>query len=508
MKWNRRDFGRIALGGLGVSLLPAGGSASAEAGQGPAAQGAGDDERKDYDLPDADHGAIRARVREVRNRDPRPNVLLVFTDQQQWDLMGCAGNQYVYTPHMDRLARRGVRFANSYCASPVCGPARGSIVTGRMPHNTQVRHNGDRLSENVPTIGEVLRQSGYRTWWSGKWHLPEPRLYADGDVRGFHNMPLPEGLPKPFLGDNQDMLFAAQSHDLLVWHAGLFPEPWFHAVSLINPHDICFWPETDREWAIGYECEEYENVAQLPPAPDNLSIPEDEPEVLSRRRSSRNRHRSETAWRAYNADYASMTSTVDRAVGMVLEGARKGGWLDNTVVIFTSDHGDGGGSHQLTGKLTPYEEAAKVPLIVVPPGGLAEGRVDGASLVSGVDIAPTVYDYAGVESPPLVHGSSLRGAVEEGGALDRDYVVMHLAPGNRKDPEQRAIEGRMVRSGSYKYVIFNRGENPELLFDLDRDPGELHNLAGDPSHADVVREHRRMLEDWKRRTGDPFDAGE
>jgi arylsulfatase A-like enzyme len=353
-------------------------------------------------------------------------------------------------------------------------------------------------------MGEVLREQGYRTWWSGKWHVPEPRLYVDGDVRGFHNMPLPK-LPRSYLGDNQDMLFAAQSSDWLVWHAGLWAAPWFHACSLINPHDICFWPRTDRDWAIGYETEAYAQPDALPPAPENCTVPNDEAEVYGRMRSRMNRERSELHWRAYHADYAAMTSTVDRAVGMVLEGARKGGWLENTLIIFTSDHGDNGGAHQLTGKLTCYEEAARVPMIVVPPGGLGEGRVDARSLVSGLDIAPTVYEYAGVESPPETCGTSLRRAVEQGGRLERDYVVMHIAPGRRNHPEQSQIEGRMVRSTRYKYVAFDWGKNPEQLFDLREDPGELTNLAPDPAYADVMRSHRQMLSDWKQRTGDPFD---
>jgi choline-sulfatase len=144
-------------------------------------------------------------------------------------------------------------------------------------------------------------------------------------------------------------------------------------------------------------------------------------------------------------------------------------------------------------------------MIVVPPGGLDEGRADGASLVSGLDIAPTVFDYAGVQTPPRHHGTSLRQAVEGGGPVDRDYVVMHIAPGRRRDPEQSKIEGRMVRSSRYKYVAFDWGENPEQLFDLENDPGELKNLATDPAHESVLKEHRRMLKDWKRRADDPFD---
>ncbi len=503
MELSRRSFAKLGAGAVGASLFMQNALSGAQDEKVKAAGDlglAGDD----YDLPKGDHEVIRKKTREVRQRDPRPNVLWIFTDQQQWDLMSCAGNKHVNTPQIDRLAQVGVRFENAYCPSPVCGPSRGSMVTGFMPHLTGVRHNGDTLSEKTPTMGEVLRKAGYRTWWSGKWHLPEPRLYVDGDVRGFHNLPLPKGLPKSFLGDCQDMLYAGMSHDWLVWHAALFPQPWFHAVSLINPHDICFWFKTNRDWAIGYQLDEYENLDRMPPSPDNTAIPNDEPEALSAGKGAR-KERPDSVWRAYNADYAAMTETVDRAVGMVLEGARKGGWLENTLIIFTSDHGDGGGSHQWSGKLSCYEEAAKVPMIIVPPGGMESGRVDTESLVSGLDIPATVYDYAGVESPPETHGRSLRGVVEGGGKADADYVVMHIAPGRRKDPEQSKIEGRMVRSSRYKYVTFNWGKHPEQLFDLENDPGELRNLAPDNQYADVIKEHRAMLEEWKKGTGDPFN---
>jgi arylsulfatase A-like enzyme len=143
-------------------------------------------------------------------------------------------------------------------------------------------------------------------------------------------------------------------------------------------------------------------------------------------------------------------------------------------------------------------------MIIVPPGGLDRGRVDGKSLVSGVDIAPTVYDYAGIDSAPEVHGRSLRSAVDRNQPAESEYVVMHIAPGSKRDPEMRKIEGRMVRSNRYKYVLFDWGQPREQLFDLHKDPGELKNLATDEAGADIISAHREMLADWKKRTGDPF----
>ena len=494
---NRGNFNKatsLGVGGLSKGFTVAGAETEADA---------RNEDYRDYPLPEGDEEVIRRRAKMERAKDPRPNILWVFTDQQQWDALSCMGNAHVYTPNMDTLARKGVRFEKAYCPSPWCGPSRGCMVTGYMPHRTGVRHNGDTLSTEVPTIGEVLREAGYQTWWSGKWHLPEARVTDRNEMRGFHNIRLPAGLPKQVLGDSNDMLFAGNAHDLLCWHASLFPNPWFYGVSLHNPHDICLWPKTDKKWWIGMQQEHYEPVENLPPMPENFAIPRNEPEAarLSRHRVQENW--TETDWRAYRADYYNMVGTVDRAVGMVLEGLRKGGWEDNTVVIFTSDHGEGAGAHQWWEKRSSYEESARIPMIVVPPGGLAEGRVDRESLVSGLDIAATVYDYADIRDNST-HGLSLRPAVEKNKRVPRDYVVMHNSPGSRRNPEERKVDGRMIRSSRYKYICFNWGENPEQFFDLEQDPGELNNLIDDPHLKGLIEEHRSMLENWKRETGDPY----
>lgn len=162
---------------------------------------------------------LREQSVRLREADPRPNILLVFTDQQTASAMSCAGNRWVETPAMDALARRGVRFVNSYCAAPVCGPSRAAMVTGLPPHRNGVVYNGDPLRPDLPTIGSVLRSAGYYTAWTGKWHLPESFLREEIDSHGFHHRPLTPGVPWCALGDQTDFLTAMDAEFFLRWQA-------------------------------------------------------------------------------------------------------------------------------------------------------------------------------------------------------------------------------------------------------------------------------------------------
>jgi choline-sulfatase len=162
-------------------------------------------------------------------------------------------------------------------------------------------------------------------------------------------------------------------------------------------------------------------------------------------------------------------------------------------VVFTSDHGEMMGSHQLTHKQRLYEEAASVPLIIAPPG--AEGRLDQQHLVSGLDILPTVLDYAGLAAPASLRGQSLRPLIEGRAVPWREFVAAENAAGGA---------ARMIRTARYKYIIFDSGDAREQFFDLERDPGELANRIADSSLADEVTRHRGLLEQWLQDTQDTF----
>ena len=229
--------------------------------------------------PEPKHEALRQRNAALRARDPRPNILLVFTDQQTANAMSCAGNPWVKTPNMDYLARRGVRFARCYCTSPVCSPSRASLLSGRMPHETGVRYNNQSPHAALPFLGHVLREQGYDATWIGKWHLPES--YPTGaEIHGFHHLPLPAKLPGQHLGDVTDMTLAQMAGQYLRWHAGLTAKPWLLGVSLHNPHDIChFFNPPSSHLAVRELEPEAREAATLPPLPPNHELDPAEPEM-------------------------------------------------------------------------------------------------------------------------------------------------------------------------------------------------------------------------------------
>jgi arylsulfatase A-like enzyme len=189
---------------------------------------------------------------------------------------------------------------------------------------------------------------------------------------------------------------------------------------------------------------------------------------------------------------------VDRQIGRVLSALRLAGLHDETLIVLTSDHGEGMGAHRWVQKAAFWEETAKVPLVFAGAGVRRHGARDEKSLVSGLDILPTLCDYAGVPPPELARGRSLRGALE-GSPLERDFVVSELS-----EYGDESRQGRMLRTSRYKYIVFNGGERPEQLFDLQLDPGEIHNLARRPEAARALREHRELLTAWIHQTADDF----
>ena len=190
-------------------------------------------------------------------------------------------------------------------------------------------------------------------------------------------------------------------------------------------------------------------------------------------------------WQYYAWSYLRQLEMVDAALGRILDALDNSPHAGNTLVVFSSDHGDAQGRHRLIHKQSLYDPAVRVPLIVSWPGHIAENRVDRTHLVSGFDLAPTLCDYAGTPPPPDVRGRSLRAVIEGGNPAWRDYVVAH-----------NYVVGRMVRSPRYKYIAY-QGDQTEQLFDMADDPHETRNLALDPAAAGPLAEHRRMAAEWE-----------
>jgi arylsulfatase A-like enzyme len=437
-----------------------------------------------------------------------PNILLILTDQHRANALSAAGNPWVHTPNLDRLASEGVRFSRSYCTSPLCCPSRASIQTGRWSFATGVTTNHLKIKAGLPQLGPVFQASGYKTAWVGKWHLPNEYPLGQGEIEGFDNLDLPgrsrenngypvsvKGLEKGWkhnLGNYADapvadraVSFLQEKHD----------RPFLLVVSLMNPHDICFESEHYRAGEPG--------PGELPPLPANFEPPNDEPAFVRQHGWAGRYGWTEEKWRRYLWTYHRFVEQADAAVGRVLAGLKEAGRDEDTVVAYTSDHGEGVASHRWMEKLMLYEESIGVPLMVRWKGH-TPAQVDTRRLVSGVDIFPTLCGYAGIPIPEGLDGQNLRPLIEDPALPGRPYVAAALhdiyKPAKKNPPD----EGRMLSTGRWKYLVFAWGEKPEMLFDLQSDPGEARNLAPDPaSRAELLR-HRQCLKDFLARTGDDF----
>ena len=426
----------------------------------------------------------------------RPNILFLMTDQQTLRAMSAYGNRYLRTPHMDSIAAGGVRFEKSYCTAPVCGPARSSLITSRMPHETGVEINGQTPDPSIPTMGHIFREAGYVTAWAGKWHLP--KSYPQGPVPGFEYLSVPEGT-KFRLGAQTDGPVADEA---IAFLRRRHERPFLLGVSLHNPHDIC--------WSVRQDPPEPIDERLLPPLPANFEIDPNEPEFIGvcRRRTEYGpeilytKDWDKTRWRQYLYQYYRHAEQVDVEIGRILRTLRQRGLADDTLIVFTSDHGEGAAAHRWVVKLMLYEEPVTVPLVVSWKGVTPAGRVDSTHLVSGLDVLPTMCDYAGIGLRDDFEGMSLRPLIEHPRRPGREFVVTELQP----DTGDLRKKGRMLRTHRYKYVVFSQGENREMLFDLENDPGEMDNLAGKSSAKRELERCRTLLQDWIAQTEDHFQG--
>ncbi|MEK7475007.1 MAG: sulfatase-like hydrolase/transferase [Candidatus Coatesbacteria bacterium] len=439
-----------------------------------------------------------------------PNLLVILTDQHRNGALGADGDAFVRTPHLDALAARGVRFARSYCASPLCSPSRAAWVTGRTPLASGVTTNHQKLDPGLPTLGGVFRAAGYETVWAGKWHVPEEYPLERDAIPGFDNLPLRgretdrngypvrvAGRPGAWehnLGGYADVpvaeaaaAFLRRPHD----------RPFLLVVSLMNPHDICFPTAYDRAGPVA--------DAELAPLPPNVEPPDGEADL---HRETRFTHEwsatlakgwDDLAWQASAALYHRFVGQADAAVGVVLDGLRAAGLEAVTPVVYTSDHGEGTPAHRWIGKLSLYEDAISVPFIVTRPG-VTGGRVERQRPASGLDLFPTLCGLAGVMPPPGLHGTDLAPVIADPSASGPESAFCALYPVSGDSD----IAGRAVRTTRWAYSAFSRGAVRETLFDLAADPGETRNLAGEPGTRPELDRHRGLLRDWLVKTGDPF----
>ncbi|MHC4403850.1 MAG: sulfatase family protein [Planctomycetota bacterium] len=406
------------------------------------------------------------------HRKRRPNFLFLVCDQLGLDALSAHGCADVSTPNIDRLVRRGVSFLESHSTNPVCSPARSSLLTGRMPVETGVVSNNRPIHSSRPNLGQWLGEAGYQSVYCGKWHLPGG--YPDR-IDGFRVLPVGGGQ-----GDLVDTVASRTCQAYLKSRSRR--EPFLLVASLLQPHDICYW--AIKGDALVPEQLPFPQIAgRLPELPPNHKARPRAPEKLDR---IVYRGFSEEQWRYYIYVYYRQVEMVDADVGRILDALEDTSQAENTVILLTSDHGEGRGRHRHVQKWYPYEESVKVPMIVSCPGRIAENLRDATRLVSGIDVMNTLCDYAGI-GPPAELGRSLRPLLEERATQWREFVA-----------SEHHVVGRMIRTERFKYVHY-RDDPVEQLFDVQSDPWETKNLYDDPRHADALADHRKLLAEWQSR---------
>ena len=438
------------------------------------------------------------RVRANAADTQRPNVLVIITDQQFSDAMSCArGREYIHTPHMDALAENGMRFTRAYAPNPLCVPMRTSMMTGRYPHQTGILSNNKKgfKPEKHVFLGKLFARAGYKTAYFGKWHLPVKQ--KDKSTHGF----------KTFVEREARQSSAPVVAFLQKTHT----RPFLAVASFLGPHEICQWAR--KEKIPGSPLVAMPPLAQLPPLKANFDPPHDETDIITYMRKSFQANRrfpvgdyTEADWRRLTWGYYRLVERVDGLIGEVLAALRESGLDENTVVVLLSDHGDCHGAHRWNQKTVFYDESARVPFIISWKGKTPQGTSD-LLLNTGVDMIPTLCDFAGIEIPADLPGKSLKApAMGDAAPWTRKFIVSqnHMVQGDPVDGKQLKPQGRMVRSDRYKYCVYSEGTHRESLIDMRADPGEMRNLARSAEHRKVLDQHRRYLSEWGRTHGDTF----
>lgn len=415
----------------------------------------------------------------------RPNIIYIMTDQQSAMAMSCAGNADLRTPNMDRLAKKGVRFENAYCAFPLSAPSRSAMFTGHTPGETGLRKNGTPLPDSLrsQTLGTLLETAGYATAYAGKWHVHTNSLPAKRAF-GFEN-----------LYDHNDFGLAEASVEFL---RRKHDKPFFLVASFDNPHNIC---EYARHQELPYATVEEPVLDECPNLPANYGVAPYDADILDYEKKQSYRlyptqNYIPDDWRRYRNAYFRLVETVDREIGKIVDEIDRQNLWRNTVIIFTSDHGDGAGAHQWNQKTVLYEEVVNVPLIVCLPDGKNAGKVLPQLVNNGTDLLPSICDWAAAKIPAGCQGVSYRAVAEHGNPekVHQPYVVTETL-----FAQTGGTQGWAVRTPRYKYVLYEVGKNREMLYDMEKDRGEMRNLAVEGNFKEVVEKHRVMLLEWMKK---------
>jgi N-acetylglucosamine-6-sulfatase len=447
----------------------------------------------------------------------RPNIVVVVVDDMRFDEFGLGGHPYLATPHIDALARGGARFRNAYHTTPLCSPNRACILTGQYASRHGITDNTSRsyASHRLRTFARELKRAGYETAHVGKWHMgndPTPRpgydywvsfagqghvvdpeLYEDGRLR---KVP---GYITDLLTDRAvEFVSRKRASPFLLYlgHKAIHPEIQQRDDGSVDiATSAGFVPaERHRGRYAGRDFPRRPNYGPGPrgakPMLDAILAEKRDPaiqrafgrEVLDERVSE------ETIQQR-----AEMMLSVDEGVGRLVTALEERGLAENTMFVFMSDNGSFFGEHGLSiERRFPYEESIRSPLVIAHPARIESGRLVDAFALS-VDIAPTILAAAGVAIPPSVQGRSLVPHLAGTPVAGRDAFLVEYYGHENPFPWIANIDYRAVRVGRHKYIRWLREDDAHELYDLDKDPYELRNLANEPASAPVIAHAREVM---------------
>ena len=446
-----------------------------------------------------------------------PNILFILSDDHGAWALGCAGNREIETPNLDRLAASGMRFTNFFCTSPVCSPARASLLTGKIPSqhgvhdwlaagNTTAQYEPDRHGQLIEYLAgqlgytELLAQAGYACGLSGKWHLGDSHHAQKGfefwevHAKGggpYYNAPMiKEGAVVEEAGYVTDII----TENTLAWleQRKADERPFYLGVHYTAPHSP--WGR-DQHPASLYD--RYHNECAFASVPDGLTPPAWVRHLSIPVESTETR-------RTHLAGYYAAVTAMDQNIGRLLDWLEANGQRENTLVIFTSDNGMNMGHHGVYGKgnatfpLNMFEESVKVPFIAAQPGQIPAGALN-RDLLSQYDFMPTLLEYVGIDHDsaeglpgrsfvPILRGAKVKRAAEQVVVYDEYGPV------------------RMIRTAEWKYV-HRYAFGPNELYHLADDAGEARNLAGQSQWGDIENAMRQRLGDWFARYVEPVNDG-
>ena len=479
----------------------------------------------------------------------KPNILFILTDQQRRDSMRAYGNNWIKTPNLDKLAKKSFVFENAYVTQPVCTPARASIMTGLYPYATGLQRNNIPLSRDIPTIGEMIASEYYNAHM-GKWHLGDDMTAQHGfdkweAVEDFQRVRITRkeyryqeapynqwlrdhGVDPPSMQVSYEgwvggaELTEEQTQAGFLGHTASnfisdYPkgnhadQPWMLFVNFFEPHPPYTGPlnhlydPTDIEVGPGFR-----------KRPDSGSL-------VNRLRSDfymnggnnplgaaggdHHDTSTEEGFRKLRAQYFANVTVVDNQIGKIFNSLEKSGQAENTIIVFTSEHGEMAGDHGMLEKRSLYEEASNVPLLIYVPWLNYDGqqRIDGS--VGQVDLVPTLLDLSGSDIPEHLEGKSLVSVLEGDKDLSHNDVFIQwngMGDRNLGSPEINrmvSVPWRGVVTGDRWKLNLSPGDQCEL-YDLNSDPYELNNLFNIQEHLDRIREMSARIRVWQDETGD------